>query len=767
MDVVHFAETHGHDQDRIRTNAWPYRDYLVRSFNSDKPYARFVEEQLAGDILFPDSPEAIVATGFIATGPWDESSLLNIMEDTVDKKIARYLDRDDMVTTAMSTFVSLTVHCARCHDHKFDPITQEDYYSLQAVFAGVDKADRPFDVDPEVNLMRQQLLKARTALDVRDESVLAELRSERAQAEVASWEAELNSRPSIWTVLEPVRVNSSNGTAFMAQPDGSHLATGSTPERDTYTIVAETRLQQITAVRLEVLTDDTLPKKGPGRQDNGNLHLSEFRVEAASLDAGANQPVPLQNPSADFNQQSWTIAHAIDGKTNTAWGIYPEVGKPHFAVFETKENLGFKNGTRLTFTLDQWHGQSHLIGRFRLSITTAPRPVSAMPQPEAISKVLAIEPGQRSDEQRRELAAFVKRQQIERKLKELPAPQWVYAAANDFTPDNNFTPAKKPRPVHLLKRGDIHRPGDMAQPGALACVSDLPARFSLARPDEEGERRAALARWITDRKNPLTWRSIVNRVWQYHFGRGLVETANDFGEMGAQPTHPELLDWLAATFLESGGSLKKLHRLIVTSAAYRQSAAWQEEFARKDADNLFLWRMNRTRLDAECVRDAVLQITGRLDLTMGGPSAQQFKLSAGIHVTPNVDYAAFDVDSAAASRRSVYRFIFRTLPDPFMDSLDCADASQLTARRNTSVTALQALSMMNNAFMVRQSEHFAARLEASRRGLEPQIELAYELALGRPPRKGEVRALAEYARKHGLANTCRLILNSNEFLFAN
>jgi hypothetical protein len=299
-------------------------------------------------------------------------------------------------------------------------------------------------------------------------------------------------------------------------------------------------------------------------------------------------------------------------------------------------------------------------------------------------------------------------------------------------------------------------------------VQDLNADFEI--PDDEAERlrRAALAQWITDPKNPLTWRSIVNRVWQYHFGRGIVSTPGDFGRMGAAPSDPELLDWLASWFLENGGSFKKLHQLIVMSAAYRQSSSDVPEYSARDADNALLWRMNRSRLDAECIRDAVLQISGKLDLTMGGPSVQQFVLSPGIHVTPLVDYTKFDVDSPASCRRSIYRFIFRTLPDPFMDSLDCPDSSQLTPTRNTSITVLQALSMLNDHFIVRQSEHFAERLERiAPRDSSKRITAAYSLALNRDPREEELRELTDFAEKYGLPNLCRLIFNSNEFVFIN
>ncbi|MEY2430170.1 MAG: hypothetical protein QOJ40_3055, partial [Verrucomicrobiota bacterium] len=307
-----------------------------------------------------------------------------------------------------------------------------------------------------------------------------------------------------------------------------------------------------------------------------------------------------------------------------------------------------------------------------------------------------------------------------------------------------------------------------AEPSALSMVPGLSAKFQLPNESDEGSRRAALAKWITDPGNVLTWRSIVNRVWHYHFGRGIVETPNDFGHMGGRPSHPELLDWLAASFRESGGSIKQLHRLILNSAVYLQSSQDQPEFARVDSDNLFLSRMNRTRLDAESIRDAVLQISGKLDLTMGGPSVMQFKFEDPTPgSTPIVDYGKFDVDSPANYRRSVYRYLFRTLPDPFMDCLDCADASQLTAARNESITALQAMAMINDRFIVRQSAHFAQRVAQAGKGLGEQIEAACQLALGRAPTPSEREELMAYAAKHGMANTCRIILNSNEFIFLN
>ena len=792
MDAVHFAETHGHDQDRIRTNAWPYRDYLIQSFNEDKPYAQFVQEQVAGDALFPDDPQAVVAMGFLASGPWDESSLRDIKEETLDRQTGRNLDRDDVVTTVMQTFTSTTVQCARCHDHKFDPISQRDYYSLQAVFAGVDKANRFYDPDRAIHRRRQELLALQKRVSQGDRALLL---NEAAAREVADWEERQKSPPS-WQVLEAETFVSANGATLTRKSDSSLLAGGTRPERDTYSITATVDLSGLSAIRVEVIADDSLPRQGPGRQpDNGNLHLSEIQVQLFEPGAETSRALSLANPTADFDQEGWTIRHALDGDEKTAWGIHPREGESHQAVFELATNLpSVPAGSKLFITLKQLHGGSHLIGRFRLAITGATLPVRVVSADiERIARTPATE---RNEEQRVQLAAYVVSQRIANDLAQLPKPSLVYAAASDFPPDASHKPAGGPREIHVLRRGEVTRPLEVASPGALECVSALPAQFTIDDPKAEGLRRAALARWLTHPDNPLTWRSIVNRVWHHHFGRGLVDTVNDFGRMGSTPSNPDLLDWLAVWFRDdAAGSFKKLHRLIVTSATYRQSTvavtgsagipAGDLPFEKRagmdpgapsqglkpvfanDPDNRFLSHMNRSRLDAEQVRDAILLMSGKLDLRMGGPSDQQFDQQPGIHVTPKLDYTKFDVDSDAGRRRSVYRFLFRTLPDPMMEALDCPAGDQLTPVRNTSMTVQQALALWNSAFTVRYAEHFAARLDTSEADLKHQVGVACEWAWGRPPGKEEARELSDYAKQHGLANLCRLLFNSNEFMFVN
>jgi hypothetical protein len=763
MDVIHFAETHGHDQDVPRDNAWPYRDYLIDSFNADKSFGRFIEEQIAGDVLFPDDPRGIVALGFLAAGPWDESSLRDIREDSIDRKAGQYLDRDDMIGTVSYSFLSTTVQCARCHDHKFDPISQEEYYSLQAVFAGADRGDRSYDADPTTRAKRGRLAQLKADLSKANPAVIAKLLQDPAnQAHVAEWEKSLPSTKDAWTVLDPSVFTSAGGATPVKQADLSIRYEGKKPEKDTYVIEAAVDLAKIAAVRLEVMADDTLPKHGPGRQDNGNLHLSEFKVEAVQ---GTNrQPVKIARAFADFNQDGWDIGRAIDGQIPTAWGIYPAVGQSHAAVFVFAQPMVVKGPTRLIFTLEQQHGGGHLIGRPRLSASGDIPLSSAVAMPASIKKIVAKTSAERTDADKTELAGFALRTKVEQELATLSVPKVVYSAAGNFAADGAPRAARACRPVHMLKRGDIKRPLAAATPGALACVSNLEATFKLKNPEDEGQRRAGLARWISDPKNPLTWRSIANRVWHYHFGQGVVTTPNDFGRMGATPTHPELLDWLAGYLLENNGSLKKLHRLLVTSGTYRQSSQSNAEFAKVDADNAYLWRMQRTKLDAETVRDSVLQAAGKLDLTMGGPSVKHFIQTPGIHRTPNVDYLKFDPDAPGAHRRSIYRLIFRTVPDPFFDSLDCPDASQFTPVRSSSLSPLQALTLLNDPFMVRMSEHFAKRVETAG-AVEEQVRLAYRLALGREPTERERRLLGDFATRRGMAGACRVLLNSNEFMF--
>jgi hypothetical protein len=593
LDVVHYGDTHGYDKDKPRPNAWPYRDYVIRAFNEDKPYARFVEEQIAGDVLYPGTRDGYQAMGFIAAGPWDFIGHAELPETKIDGKIARHLDRDDMVANTIGTFNSVTVHCAQCHNHKFDPIPQEDYYSLQSVFSALDRADKKYFVGDAAKTERFNQLDGR---------------------------------------------------------------------------------QRDLAERKRVIERDAAKEAG-----EAITKLDALIAEAAKNPDNAKE-------LADLRKQR---AQLVD---------------------------------------------------------------------------VAMKPEKRAE--RDAIAAELT--QLNAELAKFPKPEIVYAGMVHYgtgTFIGTGANGGKPRPIYLLARGQVTTPGREVTPGALSMLSFQPARFTVAKDAPEGERRAALAHWITDPNNPLTWRSIVNRIWQYHFGAGLVTTPNDFGLNGARPSHPELLDWLAAEFRDTGGSLKKLHKLIVMSATYRQTST-QHSALNTQHSNELLWRQNRRKLEAEAVRDAVLTVSGKLDLTMSGPGWQDFVVEHPEH-SPHYEYGLADPEDARTWRRSIYRFIVRSQTQPWMTALDCADPSMRVDKRNESLSPLQALALLNNGFMITQAQHFAERLQKEKpNDLAAQIERAVWLAFGRKATATEQQKYLVFARRYGLPNFCRVLLNLNEFTFA-
>lgn len=752
LDTIHFAETHGCGHDLPRDHAWRFRDYLIESLNNDKPWPRFVREQLAADHLFPEEPRLIAALGFLGAGVFDHSAY-STAPTNFD-----YLDRDDLVTQTMAAFTSTTANCARCHAHKFDPITQEDYYALQTVFAGIVEGDIPFDEDTNVAQQRKHWQSLLTAAESQDKTVLLTAGN---QAIVTDWEK--HQGPAVkWTTLEYESFISTEG-ATLSRSGEVIISGGAKPEKDTYVVTATAPLASITALRLDVIADKSLPKDGPGRQDNGNFTVSEF--EGRFFEAGAAAPMKLKfsRATADFDQASYAAPAAIDGNPATGWGIHPAVGQSHHAVFELAAPLTVKPGARLTLSVRHLSPQSHLVGRFKLSATDEPvSRVSAMPA--LASAALAIPADKRTAPHRLALAAHVLRIHATDEMRKLPAPALVYAAgkkADVLLAVSKGTPTTvaKPKVVQILKRGEFDKPIGDAVSGALSAVKVLPSRFIKAHAGDESERRAALADWIADDRNPLTWRSIANRVWHYHFGRGICDTPSDFGRMGGAPSHPELLDWLACELRDSGGSLKHLHRLIVTSAAYRQSSEHRDDAAKLDGDNRLLWRMNRLRLDADSYRDFVLAAADKLDPTVGGPSERQFITGPPVQLTPTLDYAAYDWSSLPKHRRSIYRFVWRGVPDPFMETLDFPDLGLLAPSRSFSASSLQSLALYNNSFVLHASSELGKQIttpaEAIRR------------ILLREPTADELRDFTTYAQKNGLAALCRVLINSNEFLFVN
>lgn len=760
FDTIQFADSHGYEHDVGRDNAWPFRDYVIQALNGDKPWARFVREQLAADHFYPEQPELTPALGYLGAAPFDFSTYLTAGV-TFD-----YLARDTLVTQTSAAFLSTTASCARCHNHKFDPIPQQDYYALQAVFAGVIKGDRAYDADLETKRERKRWTALAAAAKARNKAQL--LAPENAPL-VSDW-LEQRGDGAVWTPLQLETYVSTGGALFTRYDNGVVVASGTRPATDTYTLSATTDLDTITAIRLDVHTSESLPVQGPGRQDNGNFHLSEFSVQVFSPDEKSPKTLEFRRATADFNQADWGIEKAIDGKGGTAWGIHPAVGQNHHAVFELAEPLALKPGSRLAITMKQDHGDHHLIGAFSLS-ASGDSAKATVALPADATAALAVPAGERTEAQRLAIAAPVLGHVAAAALEGLPEQERVYtAAATVDIPDGAPTPKpatiEEPKTVHRMLRGDFDRPAEEVQPGALSALEALPARFDLENPNDESARRAALADWIVHPDNVLAWRSIVNRVWHYHFGQGLCDTPSDIGRMGGTPSHPELIDWLAVWFRdEAGGSLKALHRLIVTSATYRRSSRHREAAAAVDSSNRLLWRQNVHRLDAGAYRDYTKAVAGTLDLTMGGPGVRHFTESPGPQLTPALDYKAYDWSGEGAGRRSIYRFVWRGIADPFMEALDFPDLGLLAPKRAFSASSLQALALYNDPFVLHHSAALAKRLQREVPELEGQIKRLTRLLWYREPSADEATALRDYAEGHGLAAVCRVALNSNEFMF--
>lgn len=770
LDVVHYGDTHGYDKDKPRPNAWPYRDYVIRSFNEDKPYERFVREQLAGDVLWPDSADGIVATGFIAAGPWDFIGHAEVPESKIDGKIARHLDRDDMVTTTMNTFVSMTVQCAQCHNHKFDPVSQEHYYSLQSIFAALDRADRPFETDAAIGTKRHEYLAEQKALSAERASLEANIRK-LAGSELAALDVE---------IAELRKAEAAASKSLENPAYGYHSEIMSSPDHAKWVQVDLGMSQAIERIEFVGCWDAF------GNIFHGFGFPPRYKIELSDdPEFKSGVLTVLDHSQADVKNPGTTPQMvSASGQTAryvrfTATKLAPRTSDYIFALGEllvfdpSGRNIAAGKPVSALDSIEappRWN-RSNLVDGYYYGRKEAPSTSSRLT--ETLAKRQALWDKSLDDATRVRLEQLaVALAHTEMELAKLPPPGVVYCGCvHSGSAPFLGTGANggKPREIRVLNRGNVQDPRDEVGPGVPPIVPGIDWRFSLPADHPEGARRVALADWIVRPDNPLTWRSIVNRVWQYHFGRGIVDSPNDFGRMGQVPTHPELLDWLAEQFRDSGQSMKQLHRTIVCSAAYRQTSAPDRAAGNDpssiDAENRYLWRMNRRKLEAEAIRDATLAVAGKLDVTMYGPAFQDFVIERPEH-SPHYEYHKHDPNDPATHRRSIYRFLVRSQPQPFMNTLDCADPSQLVDKRNETLTALQALSLLNNPFMVAMSQHFAVRLEAEHPSDPPrQVERAFQLTLGRRPSAEERAATVSYIAQYGLPNACRLILNLNEFAF--
>lgn len=760
LDVVKYADTCGYDKDKLRPNAWPYRDYVIRSLNEDKPYKQFVQEQIAGDAIYPGNPDGILGLGFLAAGPWDFIGHAEVSEAKIDGKIARNLDRDDILSNTLNTFCAVTIQCARCHEHKGDPISQEHYYSLQSVFAAVDKADRPYDVDPSTQKRRQTL-----------EAKLDQLKKEKAAIEKS---IEKEGGEELAKLRKQISQLQSKTELQEKPPEhGYHSKIEKKPDVEKWVQIDLGRRVNIRQIILHACHDNHagigsgfgFPKKfkiiASNRHD---FSKNEVLIDETRKEFPNPGLIPVAYDTVSSAQYIRVLATQLSERSKDYIFALSEVQ----ILDEEGKNQALKAKVTSPDSIEapvRWR-------RINLIDNLWPKAKDG----DAAKQLAKLQKEQQqlleklhTPERQAKLTAFNKQiQQTQEQLNKLPKGKLVYAAATDFKARSNFKPTMgKPRSIHLLHRGEISRPMQLVQPGTLPIFGEEDWRFSLPQDHDESDRRKLLAEWIIRPDHPLTWRVIANRLWQWHFETPLVPSPNDFGQLGQLPSHPELLDWLANEFRQNNGSFKNIHKLLITSATYRQTSSPQKPSAlalEKDKGNQLFWRMNRRKLSAEEVRDSVLSVSGKLNLEMGGPGFYLFKLENTAH-SPHYEYYKFNPEEPGSHRRSIYRFIVRSQPNPFMTTLDCADSSQSTPIRNETLTALQALSLLNNKFSLTMAKYFANRLEIEEEVVSEQIRSGFQLVTGRLPSQEEFMALEDFHKVHGLTNLCRVLFNLSEFTY--
>jgi mono/diheme cytochrome c family protein/prefoldin subunit 5 len=835
LDLARYADSNGYQVDLARS-IWPYREWVINAFNRNLRFDQFTVEQLAGDLLPHATLTQKIATGF------NRNTKIND-EGGGDAEEYRTKAVKDRVATTATTWLGLTMMCAECHSHKYDPITQEEYYRFYAFFNNTTDGGN-YSVEPTVGVPAPTLQAKVNSLHKRIAEVQGELlRAEaRLPIEQADWErrvaaklqtpvgdvhrnialnlplthslsssegervsggrvrgrfveriqergkshkdgpplpgpllssqgregeiqgsfsaSRLNStavgegrgsvraRSNVWIPLDLTNAVSVGGSTFTNLDDRSILATGVNPIYDTITVEAETDLENITAILLETLPDPSLPQKGPGRWGKtGNFILDEFAASARPKN-GSNADstnVVFSHATADWEQQYYRAEHAVDRNPKTGWAIGPQFGKRHFLIAGLKDPIRHAGGSRLAFRLEHYHGNSHTIGRIRLSVTSETDPAALWPHDPEIGELLNTPAAQRTEEQSRKLAAYYRSvsptiRSLERELFRLNEREAELANTKYTTLVMQERP--EPRETFVHVRGNFLDKGKVVSPGVPAFLPSLPPN--------ESPNRLALARWLIDPENPLTARVTVNRLWERFFGTGLVKTSEDFGVQGEAPSHPELLDWLATEFTRLGWDVKAIQKLIVMSAAYRQSAATTDGMLNKDLFNRLLARGPRFRLDPEIVRDQALAVSGLLNAEIGGPSVypvQPANLWKEIgFLRPEIGMDEWPLSEGRdLYRRGVYTFWRRVCTYPMFATFDAPSREVCTARRPRTNTPLQALAALNESTLLEAARVFAQRI-MQQGGARPakQIEFAFRLCTSRPPTTFERERLLSF-----------------------
>ena len=680
LDQARYADSNGYTFDNARV-MWPYRNWVINAINDDMPFDEFTIQQLAGDLLSEPTVEQLTATGF------HRNTLIN-EEGGTDAEQFRVESVIDRTNTTGTVWLALTVGCAQCHNHKFDPISQHDYYSLFAFFnSTVDRNNR----GPEVTFRNPH------AEEIADlERQLAALKiaeKEHARAAVGM--------PEEWTVLKPFRAQAASNANFETLQDQSLLVSGPNPIEETYEVVYRAGKGKLAAFKLDVLPHEALPKGGPGRASNGNFVMVDVNFQDANGNELQLEPVAI----ADYSQSQYDVSLAVDGDLKSGWAINTnqQGNVAHWAKFLLVEPVVFEKPTDVRLRLRFNQGtRPYNLGRFRLS--------SASSRP-----VVNWAPARRNalEAKKRRLEAGVVKSMVMREL-------------------------EKPRATHLLTRGDFLRPGEAVKPAILRNLYHWPK-------SDQPLNRLDLARWLVDSRNPLTPRVVVNRMWEKLFGVGLVETVDDFGVKGGVPSHPDLLDWLSAEFVDRGWSQKQIQRLIVTSATYRQSSDARLDLQQEDPLNHLFGRQNRLRVDAEIVRDLALSASGKLVPTVGGPSVYPPQ-PAGVYAFTQKKKNWPTSEGPDRFRRTMYTFFYRSSPHPMLTVFDTPRFNVTCTRRGRSNTPLQSLMVANDPGLFELAEALADRIDSGKSSEKSRLQSMFRLALCRYPSLQEIEFLQDFLR---------------------
>jgi hypothetical protein len=740
LDYARYADSHGFQRDDFR-DLWAYRDWVVDALNADMPFEQFTVEQLAGDLLPSPTKSQLIATGFNRCSPTNVEAGTEPEETRVNQVF-------DRVNTVGMVWLGSTMECCQCHDHKYDAFTMRDYYGLFAYFNNTEiEAERSNPNVPGSIAFRGASLKledegtarAREGLEAQMKALDEQIATARQKLESpeAAWEEAIKARLANASAIHPLEIvsfESSEGSTSEILPDGSVLISGEVPDRDTYIIKARTKQSGLRGIRLDALTDPSLPGMGPGRGDEKrpNFVLTKFSCDASPVSGENAKPLTFEKASADFSQKSFAPEQAIaNGK---GWAINPQFRKPHWAVFGTGKPFGHEEGTLLTIKLEQNFGGGRTLGRVKLSAVTGSSSGEAVPA--GIVAALAVASAERTAEHRKAIAEYRAAddpitQRLQKQKTKLAGDLAKLAAPTTQV----MRELAKPRPSTMFQRGNYQTPGEAVEPSIPRPLVRTASMSTASRT------RLDLARWLSGPDNPLVARVTVNRWWSELFGQGLVATPEDFGVKGELPTHPELLDWLAVEFHENGGSIKHILKTIVMSATYRQSSAIRPELQETDDRNRLLARGPRFRMDAEMIRDNALAVAGLISLKQGGPPIKPYQPD-GLWVKVGGQKYDYEVSPGEDQyRRGLYVVCKRGSPYPSFVNFDANNRMSCRVTRPRSNTPTQALTLLNDPVYVEAAKAFARSIADYKGSLEDRLIEAFRRATSRTPTSTELAML--------------------------